>query len=70
MGGICTFILQPIFFLRKYNHLSLYDANHVCNGVIVGLVSICSSVDRIEPWAAISIAAFSTLIYVILARIV
>ena len=36
----------------------------VCNGILAGLVSISSSVDRIEPWAAFCIAIMGALFYI------
>lgn len=66
-GGLTALFVKP-FFLRTYRHVSWYDCQTLCNGILSGLVAISASIDRVEPWAAICIGIIAGIIYVLFLR--
>mmetsp|Transcript_19933 Transcript_19933/g.18937 ORF Transcript_19933/g.18937 Transcript_19933/m.18937 type:complete len:193 (+) Transcript_19933:755-1333(+) len=61
-GGLTALIIKPIFH-RSHKRRSYYDCLSVCNGILVGLVSVSAGIDRIEPWAAIILAFIGAIFY-------
>ena len=45
--------------------MTKYDVGALCNGILVGLVSVTGCCDRIEPWAALIIGAVGAFFYVL-----
>ena len=66
-GGLTSMLLKP-FVMRPYKHLSWYDGQSVCSGILAGLVSISSGADRIENWAAICIGIIGATFYVLFCK--
>lgn len=64
IGGLVSLTLKP-YFLQNHKKIHYYDALSISNGILAGLVSITSGIDHYEPWAAISVAAFGTVLYVL-----
>jgi Amt family ammonium transporter len=62
-GGIVAVFVKP-HFLGTYSFVSKYDCCSLCNGILIGLVSVTGCCDRIEPWAACLIGAIGALFYV------
>ena len=62
-GGVFTVFLKP-HLLGTYSFVNRYDTVAMCNGVLVGLVSITGCCDIIEPWAAFVIGAIAALFYI------
>jgi len=61
-GGLVAVFLKPrILHQRSFVHR--FDIATLCNGIIVGLVAVTSSCDRIEPWAALCIGGIGACCY-------
>mmetsp|Transcript_28435 Transcript_28435/g.21243 ORF Transcript_28435/g.21243 Transcript_28435/m.21243 type:complete len:265 (+) Transcript_28435:756-1550(+) len=63
-GGLTALILKPVF-IRSHKHRSFYDCLSICNGILVGLVSVTAGIDRFEAWAAIVVALCGAIFYCI-----
>ena len=66
-GGLIAMIFKPLIVFQ-YNHVSKFDVLTLCNGVLVGLVSVSGSVDRIDTWAAFTIGGGGAIFYLSFAR--
>lgn len=62
-AGLFTVIFKPII-LRTYKSTSKYDIGNLCNGILVGCVSVTGACDRCENWAAVIIGVFASLFYI------
>jgi len=62
MGGIVAVLVKPRF-LHQHSYVNQFDIATMCNGIIVGLVSVTSSCDRIDPWAAFLIGSIGACFY-------
>ena len=61
-GGFCSvFLKHPI--AGTYSSRNKYDVGALCNGILIGLVSITAGCNNIEPWAALVIGASASIIY-------
>jgi len=61
-GGLVAFFLKPAL-LRTHKHVSYFDCLSLCNGVLSGLVSVSSGVNKFEPWAAICVGTIGAILY-------
>lgn len=63
-GGFCCFILKVLVFKLWKKRSTKYDVLTLCNGILIGMVSISGVVDRVENWGAVLIGTFSAFFYV------
>lgn len=64
MGGLVAVFLKP-FVLGTYSHVSKYDICTLCNGILVGLVSITGVANKCETYAAFIIGIVGALFYIL-----
>jgi Amt family ammonium transporter len=64
IGGCVAVFVKP-HFLGTYSFVNRYDCGALCNGALIGLVSITGCCDRVEPWAAFCIGAIGALFYIL-----
>lgn len=62
-GGLFTVYLKPII-MKTNKPTTKFDVGNLCNGILVGLVSVTGACDRCENWAAVIIGFFSALFYI------
>lgn len=62
-SGLVSFILKTIV-LRRFGKTQKYDALTLSNGIMIGLVSVAGSADRIDNWGAVLIGTIASLWYV------
>jgi len=63
IAGLFVVILKP-YILKTRSPSSKYDVSNLCNGILVGCVSITGACDRCENWAAIIIGVVSAFFYI------
>jgi Amt family ammonium transporter len=61
-GGLCSVFVKHRL-AGTYAPSTRYDVMTLCNGILIGCVSITAACNNIEPWAAILIGAGSSLVY-------
>lgn len=69
VAGIVAIILKPLLMRKGCNPFVALDCKTLCNGVLVGLVSISGACDRCEPWAAVIIGYFAGVFYAVTCKI-
>jgi len=62
-GGITSTFLKPVA-MRTWSKRNRYDVLALCNGILVGAVSITAVADRCEPWSAVIIGMIGGCVYV------
>lgn len=62
MGGLVGVSCKPIV-LQTYSHVNRFDIGSLCNGILVGLVSITGVANMCEPWGAFIIGIIGALFY-------
>jgi ammonium transporter, Amt family len=62
--GVVVAVFVKARVLGTYSFVNRYDCGALCNGALIGLVSITGCCDRVEPWAAFCIGAIGALFYV------
>lgn len=63
-SGLLSFSLKPIFFRTLGKRSTKYDALTLCNGILIGLISIAGVADRCQNWGAVLIGSISSAFYV------
>lgn len=63
-GGALTALLLKPLVVNSYKKVGYFDTITLCNGLLIGYVSVSAGVDRIEPWAALTIGAIGAIIYI------
>lgn len=63
IGGLVGVLVKP-FILKTYSHVNKFDMGSLCNGILVGLVSITGVANMCEPWAAFIIGLIGGLFYI------
>jgi ammonia channel protein AmtB len=63
IAGLFVVVLKP-YILKTRSPSSKYDVSNLCNGILVGCVSITGACDRCENWAAIIIGVVSAFFYI------
>ena len=64
VGGLIAVFLKPQV-LGTYSQVSKYDICTLCNGILVGLVSITGVANRCENYAAFIIGIIGALFYIL-----
>ena len=67
-GGFFAFFLKHRI-AGSFNDKNKYDVGALCNGTLIGLVSITAGCNNIDPWAAILIGASGAVIYGLASRL-
>ncbi|CDW80476.1 ammonium transporter [Stylonychia lemnae] len=62
-SGLVSFGLKPLV-LGNYNRATKYDCLTLCNGILIGLVSIAGVADRVQNWGAVLIGSIAAVFYV------
>jgi Amt family ammonium transporter len=55
--------LKPIVY-RNFSRQTKYDCLTLCNGILIGLVSIAGVADRVQNWGAVLIGSIAAVWYV------
>jgi len=67
-GGFCSVFLKH-HIAGTYNSRNKYDVTALCNGILIGLVSVTAGCNNIEPWAAMIIGCLASIIYGLATRL-
>lgn len=62
-SGLLSFILKPLV-LRNKSRATKYDCLTLCNGILIGLISVAGVADRVQNWGAVLIGAIASVWYV------
>lgn len=62
-SGLVSFVLKPLV-LNNSNRATKYDVLTLCNGILIGLVSIAGVADRVQNWGAVVIGIVAAVFYV------
>lgn len=55
--------MKPLV-LRNITRSTKYDVLTLCNGILIGLVSIAGVADRVQNWGAVLIGSIAAVFYV------
>jgi Amt family ammonium transporter len=61
-GALVAVFFKPLI-LKQRSFINKFDIATMCNGLIVGLVSVTASCDRTEPWAGLVIGGVGACFY-------
>jgi Amt family ammonium transporter len=67
-GGLGSVFLKHRI-AGTYSLETKYDVSALCNGILIGLVSITAGCNNVEPWAALIIGSLSTIVYGLTTRL-
>lgn len=62
-GAIVSVVIKPIAY-GKVTRATKYDVMTLCNGALIGMVSIAGVVDTVENWSAVLIGTIAAFVYV------
>lgn len=62
-GGLVSFVLKTIV-LRRNSRAAKYDCLTLCNGILIGLISVAGAADRVQNWGAVLIGSIAGFWYV------
>lgn len=62
-SGLLSFTLKAIF-VGKTSRATKYDCLTLCNGILIGLISVAGVADRVQNWGAVLIGSIAAIFYV------
>lgn len=66
-GFFSVYLKHPL--AKTYSGRMKYDVGALCNGILIGLVSITAGCNNVDPWAAFLIGSIASLIYGLVTRL-
>lgn len=63
-SGLACWLLKPLVLCTIGKRETKYDVLTLCNGILIGLVSISGVVDDVQNWGAVLIGSISAVWYV------
>ena len=66
-GGFFSVFLKHLL-AGTYSNRNKYDVGALCNGILIGLVSVTAACNNIEPWASFIIGGGGAVVYGLTAR--
>lgn len=66
-GFVSVYLKHPL--ANTFTGRIKYDVSALCNGILIGLVSITAGCNNVDPWAAFCIGATASIIYGLTTRL-